>query len=165
MWKQPALAKTLEAIRDKGRYGFYKGEVAEEIEAYMKANGGIITKADLEKYTVVERKPVSTTFKDYQIYSMPPPSSGGVALIEMMNLMEVADISKVEFNSTAYVHLVAEAMRRAFADRAEHVGDPDFNPEMPIDKLISKEFAKERFTNLDLTKASKIYSSKIGKRY
>lgn len=165
LWKQPALAKTLEAIRDQGRDGFYKGGVAAEIESYMKANGGIITQEDLAKYEAVERSPVKTTFKDYEIFSMPPPSSGGVALIEMMNLMEAADISKVEFNSTAYVHLVAEAMRRAFADRAEHLGDPDFNPDMPIDRLTSKEFAQERFANLDLTKASPSDSSKFGQLY
>lgn len=165
IWTQPALAHTLTLIRDKGKDGFYKGEVAEEIEGYMKANGGIITKADLEKYTVVERKPVSTTFKDYQIYSMPPPSSGGVALIEMMNLMEKADISSVEFNSTAYVHLVVEAMRRAFADRAEYLGDPDFNSEMPVEKLISKDFAQKRFENIDLKKASISDSSQYGQLY
>ncbi len=165
LWKQPALAKTLEAIRDQGRDGFYKGAVAAEIESYMKANGGIITQEDLAKYEVVERSPVKTTFKDYEIFSMPPPSSGGVALIEMMNLMEAADISKVEFNSTVYVHLVSEAMRRAFADRAEHLGDPDFNPDMPIERLISKEFAQERFANLDLTKASPSDSSKFGQLY
>ena len=165
LWKQPALAKTLEAIRDQGRDGFYKGEIAEEIESYMKANGGIITREDLAKYEAVERAPLKTTFKGYEVYSMPPPSSGGVALIEMMNLMEVADISRVEFNSTAYVHLVAEAMRRAFADRAEYLGDPDFNPDMPIDKLTSKEFAKARFENLDLTKASKSDSSQFGQLY
>lgn len=165
LWKQPALAKTLEAIRDQGRDGFYKGAVAAEIESYMKANGGIITKEDLEKYVAVERKPLKTTFKDYEIFSMPPPSSGGVALIEMMNLMEAADISEIEFNSTAYVHLVAEAMRRAFADRAEFLGDPDFNPEMPVDRLISKDFANQRFENLDLTKASISDSSTYGQLY
>lgn len=165
LWKQPALAKTLEAIRDQGRDGFYKGAVAAEIESYMKANGGIITREDLASYEAVERKPVKTTFKDFEIFSMPPPSSGGVALIEMMNLMEAANISEVEFNSTAYVHIVAEAMRRAFADRAEFLGDPDFNPEMPIERLISKDFAKQRFENLDLTKASISDSSKYGQLY
>ncbi len=165
LWKQPALAKTLEAIRDQGRDGFYKGTVAAEIERYMKANGGIITQEDLIRYEAIERKPVKTTFKDYEIFSMPPPSSGGVALIEMMNLVEAAEIEKVEFNSTAYVHLVAEAMRRAFADRAEFLGDPDFNPEMPVEKLISKEFAQSRFKNLDLAKASKSDSSKYGQLY
>jgi gamma-glutamyltranspeptidase/glutathione hydrolase len=165
LWKQAALANTLEAIRDQGRDGFYKGAVAAEIESYMKAKGGIITQEDLATYEAVERAPLKTTFKGYEIFSMPPPSSGGVALIEMMNLMEAADISKVEFNSTAYVHLVAEAMRRAFADRAEFLGDPEFNPEMPIEHLISKDFAKTRFANLDLTKASKSDSSKFGQPY
>ncbi len=165
IWTQPALANTLALIRDKGQDGFYRGEVAEEIEAYMKAKGGIITKEDLEKYTAVERKPVKGTYKGYDIYSMPPPSSGGVALIEMMNLMEQADLQTIEFNSTAYVHLVAEAMRRAFADRAEHLGDPDFNPDMPIDRLTSKEFAKKRFDNIDMEKASLSDSSKFGQLY
>lgn len=165
IWTQPALANTLALIRDKGQDGFYKGEVAEEIDAYMKAKGGIITKEDLARYTAIERKPVKGTYKGYDIYSMPPPSSGGVALIEMMNLMEQADLQKIEFNSTAYVHLVAEAMRRAFADRAEHLGDPDFNPEIPLDRLMSKEFAKKRFENIDMNKASLGDSSKFGQLY
>ena len=165
LWKQEALAETLTEIKNHGRDGFYKGKVAAEIEAYMKANGGIITQEELAKYEAVERKPVSTTFDGYEIFSMPPPSSGGVALIEMMNLLEAASIKEVEFNSTAYVHLVAEAMRRAFADRAEFLGDPDFNPEMPVDKMISKEFAKARFENLDLNHASKSDSSKFGQLY
>ena len=165
IWTQPALGNTLSLIRDKGQDGFYKGAVAEEIEAYMKAKGGIITKKDLIKYTAVERKPVKGTYKGYDIYSMPPPSSGGVALIEMMNLMEQADLQKIEFNSTAYVHVVAEAMRRAFSDRAEHLGDPDFNPEMPVDRLTSKEFANARFDNIDREKASLSDSSKFGQLY
>ncbi|MCL6259386.1 gamma-glutamyltransferase [Aquiflexum sp. TKW24L] len=165
IWTQPALANTLALIRDKGHDGFYKGEVADEIEAYMKAKGGIITKEDLARYTAIERKPVKGTYKGYDIYSMPPPSSGGVALIEMMNLMEQADLQKIEFNSTAYVHLVAEAMRRAFSDRAEHLGDPDFNPDMPLDRLTSKEFAKKRFENIDMNKASLSDSSKFGQLY
>lgn len=96
---------------------------------------------------------------------MPPPSSGGVALIEMMNLMELANLDSIEFNSAAYVHLVAEAMRRAFADRAEHLGDSDFNLDMPLDKLTSKTFAKKRFENIDMTKASVSDSSKFGQIY
>lgn len=165
IWKQPALSYTLSLIRDKGHDGFYGGEVAEEIEAYMKSKGGIITKEDLEKYTAIERKPLKGTYKDFDIYSMPPPSSGGVALIEMMNLMELADLKTIEFNSTAYVHLVAEAMRRAFADRAEHLGDPDFNPEIPVDRLISKEFAKMRFENINMSQASLSDSSRYGQLY
>ena len=130
LWKQPELANTLSEIRDHGKDGFYKGVVAKEIARFMKENGGIIDMEDLQRYTAVERKPIKGTYKDYEIYSMPPPSSGGVALIEMMNLMELADLDSIEFNSTAYVHLVTEVMRRAFADRAEHLGDADFNEDM-----------------------------------
>ncbi len=165
IWKQPALAKTLELIRDKGRDGFYQGEVAAEIEYFMKKNGGIITRKDLEKYTAVERKPIRGTYKGYDIYSMAPPSSGGVALLEMMNMMELANLDSIEFNSAAYVHLLAEVMRRAFADRAEYLGDPDFNSDMSLDKLISKEFAKMRFKNINMTKASVSDSSRFGHPY
>ena len=165
LWKQPALAKTLELIRDKGKDGFYKGEVAEEIENYMKQNGGIITKKDLEKYTAIERKPLKGTYKGYEIYSMPPPSSGGVALIEMLNLMELANLDTIEFNSTSYVHLLAEVMRRAYADRAAHLGDPDFNLEMPLERLTSKQFAKKRYANMDMTKASVSDVTKFGHPY
>jgi gamma-glutamyltranspeptidase/glutathione hydrolase len=164
-WKQPALGNTLSIIRDKGKDGFYTGTVAQEIVAYMKANGGLITTEDLKKYSAVERQPVQGSYKGYTIYSMPPPSSGGVALLEMMNLMELADLEQVEFNSTRYVHLVAEAMRRAFADRAAHMGDPDFNPALPVRHLTSKEFAKNRFALLDQTKASVSDSSTFGHPY
>ncbi|MDE3741317.1 gamma-glutamyltransferase [Maribacter polysaccharolyticus] len=164
-WKQPQLAATLTAIRDKGKDGFYKGEVAKKIALWMKENGGIITKKDLKKYEAIERKPIEGTYKGYTIYSMPPPSSGGVALVEMMNLMEQADLKDIEFNSTAYVHLVAEAMRRAFADRAEHLGDADFNLDMPLEKLTSKEFAKQRFKGIDMKKASVSDSTKFGQLY
>jgi gamma-glutamyltranspeptidase / glutathione hydrolase len=165
IWTQPALAKTLELIRDNGRDGFYKGAVAKEIAAYMKENGGIITTEDLQKYTAIEREPIKGTYHGYEIYSMPPPSSGGVALIEMLNLMEQANLDSIEFNSTDYVHLVAEAMRRGFADRAEHLGDPDFNLNMPLDKLTSKKFAKTRFDNIDMKKASVSDSSQYGHPY
>ena len=96
---------------------------------------------------------------------MPPPSSGGVALIEMMNLMELADLESIEFNSTAYVHLVAETMRRAFADRAKYLGDPDFNEDTPLDQLTSKTFAKTRFDHIDMAKASPSDSSQFGQLY
>jgi gamma-glutamyltranspeptidase/glutathione hydrolase len=165
VWKQSALANTLKQIRDKGRDGFYKGEVAQKIEDYMKANGGIITVEDLAEYDAIERKPIKGTYKGYDIYGMPPPSSGGVALIEMMNLMELVDWENIEFNSTEYVHVVAEAMRRAFADRAEFLGDPDFNSDMPLDRLISKEHAKNRFENLNMERASVSDSTKFGQIY
>jgi gamma-glutamyltranspeptidase/glutathione hydrolase len=165
VWKQSSLAKSLKLIRNKGHDGFYKGEMALEIENYMKKNGGLITKTDLEKYSAIERKPIKGTYKEYEIYSMPPPSSGGVALVEMMNMLELVDLDSIDFNSTAYVHLIAEVMRRAFADRAEYLGDPDFNPDMPLDKLTSKAYAKKRFENIDMSKASVSDSALYGHPY
>jgi gamma-glutamyltranspeptidase/glutathione hydrolase len=165
VWKQSSLAKSLKLIRNKGHDGFYKGEMAHEIENYMKKNGGLITKTDLEKYSAIERKPIKGTYKEYEIYSMPPPSSGGVALVEMMNMLELVDLDSIDFNSTAYVHLIAEVMRRAFADRAEYLGDPDFNPDMPLDKLTSKAYAKKRFENIDMSKASVSDSALYGHPY
>lgn len=165
LWVQPELAATLTLIRDNGKDGFYKGQVAKKIAKWMKENGGIITTKDLKKYEAIEREPMKGTYKGYDIYSMPPPSSGGVALIEMMNLMELADFDEIEFNSTAYVHLVAEAMRRAFADRAEHLGDPDFNLNMPLEKLTSKAFAKNRFEGIDMSRASVSDSTKFGRLF
>jgi gamma-glutamyltranspeptidase/glutathione hydrolase len=165
LWKQAQLAKTLSEIRDHGQDGFYKGIVAKEIVRFMEDNDGIISMSDLAHYTAIERKPIKGRFKGYDIYSMPPPSSGGLALIEMMNLMELAQLDSIEFNSTEYVHLVAEVMRRAFADRAEHLGDADFNLDIPLDKLISKEFAKQRFDQIDMSKASISDSSKFGQIY
>jgi gamma-glutamyltranspeptidase/glutathione hydrolase len=165
LWKQPALAKTLTIIRDKGHDGFYKGEVAKRIAKYMSQNDGIITEKDLAKYEAIERTPVKGSYKGYDIFGMPPPSSGGVALIEMMNIMEKGDLQAMEFGSAQYVHFVAEAMRRAFADRAEFMGDTDFNPDLPLDNLISKEHASELFDNLDMSKASVSDSSKYGQLY
>ncbi|MGB5369976.1 MAG: gamma-glutamyltransferase [Flavobacteriaceae bacterium] len=165
IWKQPVLGATLELIRDRGKDGFYKGAVAQEIARYMKENGGIITEKDLEKYEAVERIPVSGTYKDYTIYGMPPPSSGGITLIAMMNLMELADLKSIEFNSTAYVHLVTEVMRRGFADRADYLGDPDFNLDMPLTKLLSKDYAKLRYGQIDPFKASVSDSTLLGQAY
>ncbi len=165
IWVQKELANTLKIIRDKGEDGFYKGKIADEIVSFMKENGGLISLEDLHKYKAIERKPIEGTYKDYKIFSMPPPSSGGVALVEMMNLLENVNFDTIPFNSTKYVHLIAETMRRAFADRAEHLGDPDFNLGMPIEKLISKDFAKQRFNNIDFDKASKSDASKFGQLY
>lgn len=165
IWKQPELAKTLTEIKEHGREGFYKGMIADEIASYMRENGGIITKEDLEKYTAVERIPIKSTYRDYDIYSMPPPSSGGVILIEMLNMLELADMDSVEFNSAEYVHLLTEIMRRAYSDRAEFLGDPDFNLDMPIDELTSKDHAKVRFENINMSHASNSDSSKFGQIY
>lgn len=164
-WKQPELANTLERIRDHGRDGFYKGETAEKLAAFMAENGGLITIEDLEKYEAIERKPLKGIYKGYEIYSMGPPSSGGVSIIQMMNMMELADFSSMPFNSAKYVHFLAESMRRAYADRAEFLGDPDFNPDMPVERLISKEHARQRFEHIDWSRASKSDSSKFGQLY
>jgi len=165
VWVQKELANTLKLIRDNGKDGFYKGVVAEEIAAFMKANGGIITLEDLSKYEAIERKAIKGTYKEYEVFSMPPPSSGGVAIIEMLNIMERANLDSIKFNSKEYVHLIAETMRRAFADRAEHLGDPDFNLDMPLEKLTSKDFAEMRYNNIDFNKASLSDSLKFGQLY
>ncbi len=165
LWVQKPLANTLKLIRDKGKDGFYKGAVAKEIADFMKANGGIITLEDLSKYKAIEREAITGTYKDYGIVAMPPPSSGGVAVIEMLNIMEQANLDSIPFNSAAYVHLIAETMRRAFADRAQYLGDPDFNLEMPLDRLTSKEFAKMRYDNINRNKASVSDTLKFGQLY
>jgi gamma-glutamyltranspeptidase/glutathione hydrolase len=165
LWIQKELAQTLKQIRDNGRDGFYKGPVAKAIAEHMEENGGIITEEDLEIYEAVERNPLKGTYKDYEVISMGPPSSGGVSIIQMLNMMELADFSELPFNSAQYTHFVAETMRRAYADRAEHLGDPDFNPDMPVDRLISKEHAQQRFRNIDWEKASESDSSKFGQLY
>ncbi|SCY20479.1 gamma-glutamyltranspeptidase / glutathione hydrolase [Nonlabens sp. Hel1_33_55] len=165
LWKQPELAETLQTIADKGHDGFYKGVVAQKIEDFMKVSDGIITTKDLEKYQAVERKPIVSTFNGYTIYSMPPPSSGGVTMAAMLNIMELVDKDSIPFNSTAYTHLMIETMRRGFADRAEFLGDPDFNPELPIERLISKEHAQKRFENIDMEEASISDPSEYGHPY
>ncbi len=165
LWKQPDLASTLERIRDDGRDGFYKGETAKKLVEYVNSQGGIFTRDDLLKYEAIERKPVKGNYRGYEVYSMPPPSSGGVTMIEMLNMLENYDLEKMGFNSASYIHLLTEVMRRGYASRAEFLGDPDFNPEMPVDKLLSKSYAKSLTTSIDMQKASVSDSSKYGQIY
>lgn len=141
--RQPDLANTLTRIAARGPAGFYAGETAELIAAEMNANGGIITKTDLKTYTAQRRKPLRGTYRDFEILSMPPPSSGGTALLEMLNILEGYDLAAAGFDSAQNYHRYAESMRRAFADRARFLGDPDFNPDLPISRLTSKEYARE----------------------
>jgi gamma-glutamyltranspeptidase / glutathione hydrolase len=141
MLKQTDLARTLERIAEAGPTGFYEGETARLLVAEMKARGGLVSEADLRAYQPHKRTPVTGTYRGYEIVSMPPPSSGGIALIEMLNILEGEDLASRGFGSAAAVHLVAEGMRRAYADRARFVGDPDFNPGMPLARLLSKEYA------------------------
>lgn len=141
LWKQPDLADTLQRIEEHGRDGFYKGETAKLIADYMAANGGLITLEDLAEYRAQEREPIFGSYRGYDIISMPPPSSGGVALVEMLNILEGYDLGDIGHNSAMYMHLLTESMRRAYADRANYLGDPDFNEDMPLERLTSKEHA------------------------
>ena len=141
LWKQPDLAHTLKRIQQFGRAGFYQGETARLLVEDMAKHGGLITKEDLDSYQAKEREPVRGKFRGYDIYSMGPPSSGGITLIEMLNILEGFDLPPLGHNSAQYFHTLSEVMRRAFADRARYLGDPDFNPNMPVGKMLSKEYA------------------------
>jgi gamma-glutamyltranspeptidase/glutathione hydrolase len=152
--KLPDLAKTLAHIAEEGPAGFYKGEIAELIEKEMMANGGMITKEDLAAYEPKKRKPVRGTYRGYEVISMPPPSSGGTAVIQMLNILEGYDLSAAGFGAASNVHLYAESMRRAFADRAQYMGDPAFNPDIPIERLTSNEYAAELRKTIDKGRAS-----------
>ena len=141
--KQPDLARTLEKIAVDGPASFYEGDTAAALEREMAAHGGLITRADLKNYKAVRRVPVKGSYRGYEVVSMPPPSSGGVALIEMLNVLEGYDLAKMGFGAASEIHLVAESMKRAFSDRAHYLGDPDFNHDMPLAHLMSKEYATE----------------------
>jgi gamma-glutamyltranspeptidase/glutathione hydrolase len=153
--KQPDLARTLQRIAAEGPAGFYQGETAMLLEKEMLANGGLITREDLKNYAAKKRTPVRGTYRGYEVISMPPASSGGVVLIEMLNLLEGYDLASMGFASANTVHLMTEAMKRAYADRARHLGDPDFNKDMPIARLISKEYAADLRKTIDEKKAAK----------
>ena len=139
--RQPDLARTLERIAERGPRGFYEGETARLLAREMKANGGLITEADLKAYRAIQRKPLVGKYRGYSVIGMPPISSGGAAVIQMLNVLEDYDLAADGPRSAITIHRIAETMRRAFADRARHLGDPDFNKSMPIDRLISKEYA------------------------
>jgi len=134
------LARTLRAIATKGPNAFYTGWIADSIAASMAANGGLISKADLAAYQAKVRTPVRGTFRGYELISMPPPSSGGVAMIEMLNMLERFDLAKAGPRSPHTLHLIIEAQRRAYLDRARYLGDPDF-VKMPLDELGSPLYA------------------------
>ena len=142
--KQPDLARTLQRIAERGPAGFYEGETAELIEREMKANGGLITRADLKAYEPKKRVPLRGTYRGYDVLTMPPISSGGTALLQMLNVLEGYDLKQRGFGSAASVHLIAETMRRAYADRARYLGDPDFNPTLAatVERLVSKPYAE-----------------------
>jgi gamma-glutamyltranspeptidase/glutathione hydrolase len=154
------LAKSLRAIADQGADAFYKGWIADRIAEDMKTNGGLITKEDLAAYKAVERAPVTGRYRGYEIISMPPPSSGGVGLIEMLNILENFNLKKDGRYAPETLHLIIESMRRAYLDRARYLGDTDF-VSVPIVQLTSKEYAKKLAASIDPAKASS--SAELGK--
>ena len=156
---QKDLAKTLKLIAQYGRDGFYLGPVAEKIHTQMQLNGGLITKDDLENYQPVWRTPLKSTYRDTEIITMGPPSSGGVHVIQMLNILESHNVSKIEHNSSEYINLLTEIMKYAYADRSKYLGDPDYY-EVPVSQIISKNYAKtinEKIKIGKVTPSSVIY--------
>ncbi len=151
---QSDLAKTLKAIRARGAAGFYEGEVADLIVAEMKKNGGLISHEDLKAYRAVERKAVSGEFRGFEVISMPPPSSGGVHLIEMLNILKGYDLDSLGHNSADYLGALVESMRRAYADRSEYLGDPDY-VDVPVERLIDEAYADGLRAQIKIGRASK----------
>ncbi len=164
-WKQPDLAATLERIQKDGKDGFYKGKTARLIADFMVKNGGIITLEDLEKYRAIEREPIRGSYRGYEIVSMSPPSSGGVVMVHMLNILEGFDLGEIGHNSALYLHLLTEAMRRAYADRANFLGDPDFNEDLPVATLTSKEHATAQRATISMEHASASDPAKFAQLY
>jgi gamma-glutamyltranspeptidase/glutathione hydrolase len=149
---QKELARSLREIADQGPQAFYKSEIAHKIVADMKANGGLITMEDLQNYKAVIREPVRGNYRGYEIVSMPPPSSGGIHLIQILNILENFDLKGLGPNTAATIHRMAEAMKFAYADRSEYLGDTDF-VKVPVKGLMSKEYAKKLAQRIDPTRA------------
>ena len=147
--KQPNLAETLKTISKNGVKGFYEGEIATIIDAYMRENGGLITKKDLKNYRPIWRDTLHGTFNEYEIVTMGPPSPGGVHIIQMLNILENYDLVTMGHNSPTYAALLTESMKYAYADRSKYLGDPDFF-DVPVQSLISKEYAKNIYKKIKL---------------
>ena len=150
---QRELAQTMKTLADDGPDSFYRGRIAEQIVAEMQAGGGFITREDLAGYRAHVRKPVSTSYRGYDIYAPPPPSAGGTQLMECLNILEQFDVNGLGPKSPQFVHVLVESMRRASCDRVRHMGDPDFTP-IPV-KLLSKDYAKQLGEQLDLSRATR----------
>ncbi|WP_412501834.1 gamma-glutamyltransferase [Shewanella chilikensis] len=160
--KQPELAHSLELIAKQGNKGFYQGETAEKLVSAIQAAGGIMTLEDLNNYQAIERQPVRGHYRGYEVVSMPPPSSGGIHIIEILNILELYPIHDLGHNTAATLHLMAEAMRRAYADRSEYLGDPDFYP-VPVKALLSPDYAKTLAKSIDSKHATPSSQVKPGK--
>jgi len=162
IFKQPNLAKSLSLIGRKGEKAFYEEDIAEWIVEDAKLNGGLIRKEDLKSYEAKSRKPIETTYRGYKIVSMPPAASGGLVLLQTLNILENFDLSEFGHNSASSLHVLSEAMVRAYADRTRFHGDPDFY-QVPIKSLLDKEYAKERADTISLfqkTPPNKIFPGK-----
>jgi gamma-glutamyltranspeptidase / glutathione hydrolase len=152
VFRQPELARTLQRIA-KDPDDFYHGKMAHELVDDLKKGGGLLTLEDLARYKVVERKPIVETFHDYTVISAPPPSSGGVVLLSVLNILEDYDLAKLGDRTAESIHVIVEAYRRAFMDRAEYLGDPDYN-QIPVAELIAKKYATAWRAGIDPHKAS-----------
>lgn len=149
---QKDLSSTLKRIAEQGNSGFYKGKTAELIVQQMQRSGGLISQQDLANYKVVEREPVCGSYRQYSLCAMPPPSSGGIHLIQMLNILENFDLKQMGHNSAAYLHHLIESMRSAYADRSLYLGDPDFTP-VPTKQLIDKAYARSLSTEINSNKS------------
>lgn len=150
---QKDLAWSLKQIADNGPQAFYDGEIANKISSFMKQHGGLITSQDLKTYKAFTRKPVEGNYRGYEIYSMPPPSSGGVHLIQMLNILEQFPLSSFSHNTAKTIHILAETMKHAYADRSKHLGDPDFFP-IPVSGLTSKKYAESLKEQINMKRAT-----------
>ncbi len=151
-WRQPDLAWTLRRIARDGHDGFYRGEVAARIVREMEAGNGLMTQQDLADYRVVERNPVRGSFEGYTVVSTPPPSSGGIHIIQMLNILEGLPLREAGHNSAAYLHYLVESMKLAYADRSRYLGDTDFVP-VPVAELTSKAYAARQRASIDPARA------------
>ncbi len=151
---QNDLGETLERIANNGWTEFYTGKTAGMIENCMQRTNGLITKEDLQNYRAIERNPISFKYREYEVHSMPPASSGGITIAGILNQLENIDLDSLDYHSAQHIHFVAEAERRVYADRAEFMGDMDFVP-VPIDRLISDQYAQVRWNSVDSIIASK----------
>lgn len=155
IFKNPYLANTLELIGKEGRDVFYKGEIAEKIVKYVREQGGFLSMRDFEDHTSEWVEPISTNYRGYDVWEL-PPNGQGTAVLEMLNILENYDIKSMGFGSPEYMHLFIEAKKLAFEDRAKYYSDPDFN-DLPIEQLISKEYGKERAALIDPNHAARSY--------
>lgn len=159
--RQPELAQTLARMQKQGARDFYEGETARLIAADMKANKGLITLEDMKNYQAKERTPLRGKYRGHEIITMPPPSSGGIVMLQVLNMLENYDLRKMGHNSSEKYHVLTETLRRAFADRAEYMADPDF-ADVPVATLTDRKYAERRRASINLTKASRSQDIRAG---